>query len=218
MARRRPTISPRWEFRSFGHEIANPFFPGILLPGLIFTVIMRGPGSTSGFTGITKTTTCSTALATSLCAPRSVSRPSLFFDLTLASATDVIGNALQMSFELLIEILQYGSFIGPIVGGVIAYRTCVLLKNTNAHPIQRPVGGIMTRDPAGATTPSAPHTTAMTVATATWATATRVTAKTVTATARGRPSSERPAGTRAKTNQTRRLEPWRFAAFSSRHR
>jgi hypothetical protein len=54
-----------------------------------------------------------------------------------------------MSFELLIEILQYGSFIGPIVGGVIAYRTCVLLKNTNAHPIQRPVGGIMTRDAHG---------------------------------------------------------------------
>ena len=54
-----------------------------------------------------------------------------------------------MSFELLIEILQYGSFIGPIVGGVIAYRTCVLLKNTNAHPIQRPVGGIMTRDARG---------------------------------------------------------------------
>ena len=35
------------------------------------------------------------------------------------------------------------------IGGVVAYRTCVLLKNTDAHPIQRPVGGIMTRDARG---------------------------------------------------------------------
>ena len=28
---------PHWEFRSFGHEMANPFFPGFLLPGIVFT-------------------------------------------------------------------------------------------------------------------------------------------------------------------------------------
>jgi hypothetical protein len=54
-----------------------------------------------------------------------------------------------MSFELLIEILQYGSFIGPIVGGIRGLPDCVLLQNTDAHPIQRPVGGIMIRDARG---------------------------------------------------------------------
>jgi hypothetical protein len=72
-----------------------------------------------------------------------------FFDLTLASATDLIGNSLQMSFELLIEILQYGSFIGPIIGFFVAYRTCLLLQSSGAHPIQRPVGGIIVRDARG---------------------------------------------------------------------
>ena len=34
---------PHWEFRSFGHEMANPFFPGLLLPGIVFTVIYAWP-------------------------------------------------------------------------------------------------------------------------------------------------------------------------------
>ena len=72
-----------------------------------------------------------------------------FTDLTLASATDVIGTGLHISFELLIEILQYGSFIGPIVGLFVAYEVCLLLQRTAAHPIQRPVGGIMIRDARG---------------------------------------------------------------------
>ena len=81
-----------------------------------------------------------------------------FTDLTLASATDVIGTGLHISFELLIEILQYGSFIGPIVGLFVAYEVCLLLQRTAAHPIQRPVGGIMIRDAHGAYhTIGAPH-------------------------------------------------------------
>ncbi len=81
-----------------------------------------------------------------------------FIDLTLASATDVIGTGLHISFELLIEILQYGSFIGPIVGLFVAYEVCLVLQRTGAHPIQRPVGGIIIRDAQGGFhTVGAPH-------------------------------------------------------------
>ena len=81
-----------------------------------------------------------------------------FIDLTLASATDVIGTGLHISFELLIEILQYGSFIGPIVGLFVAYEVCLVLQRTAAHPIQRPVGGIIIRDAQGGYhTVGAPH-------------------------------------------------------------
>ena len=108
---------PHWEFRSFGHEIANPFFPGILLPGLVFTVIYAWPW-------IDKRLYADYGEHNLLDRPRDkplrtavgVAALVFFADLTLASATDVIGNGLQISFERLIEILQYGSFIGPIVG------------------------------------------------------------------------------------------------------
>jgi ubiquinol-cytochrome c reductase cytochrome b subunit len=142
---------PHWEFRSFGHEIANPFFPGILLPGLVFTVIYAWPW-------IDKRLYADYEEHNLLDRPRDkplrtafgVAALLFFADLTLASATDVIGNGLQVSFERLIEILQYGSFIGPIVGGLVAYRVCILLQGGRIHPIQRPVGGIIVRDPRGA--------------------------------------------------------------------
>jgi ubiquinol-cytochrome c reductase cytochrome b subunit len=141
---------PHWEFRSFGHEIANPFFPGILLPGIIFTIVYAWPW-------IDKRIYNDYGEHNLLDRPRDkpfrtavgVAALAFFVDLTLASATDLIGNGLQMSFELLIEILQYGSFIGPIVAGIVTYRVCLLLQHSGAHPIQHPVGGIIIRDAHG---------------------------------------------------------------------
>jgi ubiquinol-cytochrome c reductase cytochrome b subunit len=141
---------PHWEFRSFGHELANPFFPGLLLPGIVFTVIY-------GWPWIDKRIYNDYGPHNLLDRPRDkpmrtavgVAGLIFFTDLTLASATDVIGNGLHISFELLIEILQYGSFIGPIVGFFAAYEVCLLLQHQVAHPIQRPVGGIIMRDAQG---------------------------------------------------------------------
>jgi quinol---cytochrome-c reductase cytochrome b subunit len=150
---------PHWEFRSLGHELANPFFPGLLLPGIVFTVIYAWPW-------IDKRIYSDYGHHNLLDRPRDkplrtaigVAALIFFTDLTLASATDVIGTGLHISFELLIEILQYGSFIGPIVGLFVAYEVCLLLQRTAAHPIQRPVGGIMIRDARGAYhTIGAPH-------------------------------------------------------------
>ena len=142
---------PHWEFRSFGHEIANPFFPGILLPGIVFTIMYAWPAIDRRLFG-------DYGEHNLLDRPRdkplrtAVGVAALFFfaDLTVASATDLIGNALNVSFELLIEILQYGSFVAPIIAGVVTYKVCQLLEAQNAHPIQRPVGGIMVRDARGA--------------------------------------------------------------------
>jgi len=141
---------PHWEFRSFGHEIPNPFFPGILLPGIVFTVIYAWPWIDKKlFNDYEEHNLLDRPRDRPLRTAVGVAALLFFADLTLASATDLIGNGLQMSFELLIEMLQYGSFIGPIVGFFVAYRTCLLLQRTGAHPIQRPVGGIIVRDARG---------------------------------------------------------------------
>jgi ubiquinol-cytochrome c reductase cytochrome b subunit len=142
---------PHWEFRSFGHEIANPFFPGILLPGLVFTVIYAWPWIDKRlYADYEEHNLLDRPRDKPLRAAFGVAALIFFVDLTLASATDVIGNGLQISFERLIEILQYGSFVGPIVGGLVAYRVCTLLQGGNVHPIQRPVAGIIVRDERGA--------------------------------------------------------------------
>src|ERR1700722_5002428 len=142
---------PHWEFRSWGHEIANPFFPGLLIPGLVFTPMFMWPW-------IDKMIYKDHGPHNLLDRPRDkpfrtavgVAALAFFTDLTFASATDLIATDIKVSFERLIEILQYGALIGPIVAGAIAYQVCLALNRTNAHPIQKPVGGIIVRDKTGA--------------------------------------------------------------------
>ncbi len=75
----------------------------------------------------------------------------IFFSvLTLACATDLLANNLHIAFERLIEILQYSALVGPVVGFLVAYKACQALQRSGAHPIQRPVGGIIIRTADGA--------------------------------------------------------------------
>jgi ubiquinol-cytochrome c reductase cytochrome b subunit len=44
-------LFPNWEFRGFGHAVANPFFPAVLLPGVTFLVLYLWPFLEARFTG-----------------------------------------------------------------------------------------------------------------------------------------------------------------------
>jgi ubiquinol-cytochrome c reductase cytochrome b subunit len=142
---------PHWEFRSFGHEIANPLFPGLLIPGLVFTIMYAWPW-------IDKRIYKDYGPHNLLDRPRDKPFRTgvgvagiIFFTVeTLATATDLLANDLHVSFERLIEILQYGILIAPVVGFAIAYKTCQALQKGNSHPIQRPVGGVILRASDGA--------------------------------------------------------------------
>src|SRR5439155_7696758 len=43
-------VMPPWEIRAFGFEIPNPFYPGVLLPGLFFGVLYLWPFLEARFT------------------------------------------------------------------------------------------------------------------------------------------------------------------------
>ncbi|HLI23932.1 MAG TPA: ubiquinol-cytochrome c reductase cytochrome b subunit [Acidimicrobiales bacterium] len=141
---------PHWEFRSFGHEIANPFFPGILMPGIVFTILYAWPA-------IDKRLFHDFAEHNLLDRPRDnpvrtaigVAGLTFFTDLTLASATDLLGNNLIMPFERLIEILQIGAIVAPPITGIIAYKVCKSLLSRQTHPIRRPHGGVIIRTADG---------------------------------------------------------------------
>ena len=142
---------PHWEFRSFGHEIANPFFPGLLIPGVIFGIMFAWPW-------IDKKIYNDYRAHNLLDRPRDkpfrtgvgAAAVVFFADLTLACGTDLLANNLHIPFERLIEVLQWGAFVGPIVAFLIAYKTCLSLQRVGSHPIQRPVGGIIYRSATGA--------------------------------------------------------------------
>ena len=44
-------LFPNWEYRGFGHAVANPFFPAVLLPGVTFLVLYLWPFLEARFTG-----------------------------------------------------------------------------------------------------------------------------------------------------------------------
>jgi ubiquinol-cytochrome c reductase cytochrome b subunit len=142
---------PHWEFRSFGHEIANPVFPGLLIPGLVVTIMYVWPW-------IDKRVYSDYGVHNLLDRPRDkpfrtgvgVAAIVFFTDLTFATATDLLANNTHIGFERLIEILQVGALVGPIIGFLIAYKACQALQRTGSHPIQRPVGGIIIRTAEGA--------------------------------------------------------------------
>ncbi len=142
---------PHWEFRSWGHEIANPVFPGVLIPGLVFTLIYAWPW-------LDKRIYNDYGPHNLLDRPRDkpfrtavgVGGIIFFIVLTLACATDLLANNFHIGFERLIEILQIAALVGPVVGGIIAYKACKALLRTDAHPIQRPIGGVIVRTADGA--------------------------------------------------------------------
>ena len=43
-------LFPNWEFRGFGHAVANPFFPAVLLPGVTFLALYLWPFLEARFT------------------------------------------------------------------------------------------------------------------------------------------------------------------------
>jgi len=142
---------PHWEFRSWGYEIANPFFPGILFPGILFTLMYAWPlidariyhdHVAHNLLDRPRDKPMRTAVG--------VAALAFFIVCTMASASDLLGNDLHIGYERIIEILQIGVFVGPIVSGFIAYRACVALQRTGTRVIQKPVGGVIVRTPDGA--------------------------------------------------------------------
>ncbi len=142
---------PHWEFRSFGHEIPNPFFPGLLIPGLVFTIMYAWPW-------IDKKIYNDYGPHNLLDRPRDkpfrtgigVAAIIFFSVLTIACADDILSADFHIPFERMIEILQYSVLVGPVVGFIIAYKACQALQRSHAHPIQRPIGGIIVRTADGA--------------------------------------------------------------------
>lgn len=144
-------IWPHWEFRSFGVEIPNPFFPGLLFPGIIFGVMFAWPW-------IDKKIYNDYRVHNLLDRPRDkpfrtafgVAAVIFFTILTAASGDDILAINLHIPFERVYEYLQYGLVAGPVIGFAIAYKACQALQRTDAHPIQRPLGGVIYRTKDGA--------------------------------------------------------------------
>jgi ubiquinol-cytochrome c reductase cytochrome b subunit len=126
-------LAPAWEIRAFGHTIPNPFFPGVLLPGLTFLLLYLWPFIEHRFTGDrephnllqrprerpVQTAIGATALA--------------FYGLLfLAASNDIAARMLGVSVFTITWVFRIAVIVLPPVVGFVVYRMLRTLASSGA--------------------------------------------------------------------------------------
>ncbi|MGA7269535.1 MAG: ubiquinol-cytochrome c reductase cytochrome b subunit [Acidimicrobiia bacterium] len=136
-------IFPSWDITMFGHEIPNPFFPGVLLPGITFLLLYAWPFLEARLTG-------DRAMHNLLDRPRdrpvrtSLGLTTLVFYAVLffAGSNDLIARWFRADVHDITLTFRWLVVILPVVVGVITY---VLLKSLAGSDAER-----LSEMPAGA--------------------------------------------------------------------
>jgi ubiquinol-cytochrome c reductase cytochrome b subunit len=126
---------PGWEIRVAGFEIPNPFFPGVLLAGLTFTLLFLWPFLEARVTG-------DHAEHSLLDRPRQ--RPvrtalgaatiSFYVVLFLGGAADVLASTFGLSVNAVLWTFRFLVLLLPPVVGWMVYRLCKELSARDGVP------------------------------------------------------------------------------------
>ncbi|HLW17379.1 MAG TPA: cytochrome bc complex cytochrome b subunit [Actinomycetota bacterium] len=115
-------IFPSWEIRIHGVVIPNPFFPGVLLPGITFGLLYAWPIVERRFTG---------DYAAHHLLERPHDRPvrsaigvtalTFYIVLFLAGANDLMAKWFSVPVETITWVLRIGVIVTPLVTGAVTY-------------------------------------------------------------------------------------------------
>jgi ubiquinol-cytochrome c reductase cytochrome b subunit len=143
-------LMPGWEVRAFGFEVPNPFFPGVLLPGLTFTLLYLWPFLEARATGDhhehhlldrPRERPLRTALG--------VATLTFYTVLTFGGGADVLAVTFGLSVNAIFWTFRALLFVLPPVTAWVAYRLCrELVLRDRLPPAQR--------DHVGRPAPAAP--------------------------------------------------------------
>jgi len=143
-------VMPGWEIRAFGHTVANPFFPGALLPGLTFAGLYLWPWVERRFTH-------------DLDAHNLLDRPrdapvrtgigaaviAFYTVLFLAGGNDILSSIFGIAPESVTNTFRILLVIGPVVAFTVTRSACLGLARSGAHPLEGPVGSRVRRTATG---------------------------------------------------------------------
>jgi ubiquinol-cytochrome c reductase cytochrome b subunit len=147
-------IMPGWEFRAWGFEIPNPFFPGILLAGLTFGLLYAWPFLEARVTGEhaehhlldrPRQRPVRTALGVATIAFYTVS--------FLGGAADVLASTFGLSVNAILWTFRFLILLAPPIAGWFTYRLCKELSERDGVPTAsrvsvREIPGRLRRGPA----------------------------------------------------------------------
>jgi ubiquinol-cytochrome c reductase cytochrome b subunit len=144
-------IFPPWETRAFGYEIPNPFYPGVLVPGIVFGLLYLWPFLEARVTG-------DHAPHHVLDRPRDhpartgfgVAGLSFVVLLQLAASNDILANWLYSSVATITWTFRIVVLAIPPILGYLAYRLMKALQESRAERLL----DLSLQDLAGARPPS----------------------------------------------------------------
>ncbi len=131
-------LFPGWEIRAFGHEIPAPFFPGVVLPGIVFTVMFLWPAIERRITGdreehnllnFPRELPWRTALGAAVLMFMTV--------LTIAGGNDLIAAFFGVSVEDMTRVLRVLVFVLPVLAYAVTYYLMRELRKSDLHPVKR---------------------------------------------------------------------------------
>ncbi len=132
-------LMPPWEIRAFGFEIPNPFFPGVLIPGITFGLLLAWPFLEARFTGDRAEHHVldrprDRPLRTSL----GVATLAFYTVLGLGGASDALSQLFDISVNRIIWILRVLAFVVPVAAGLVTHRLCLELQARDGVPQEEP--------------------------------------------------------------------------------
>jgi len=146
-------LMPPWEIRAFGYTVPNPFFPGVLVPGLFFGLLYAWPLLEARFTK-------DRAEHHLLDRPRDhpvrtavgVAALTFFLVLFVAGGNDVLAAHFDVSVNSITWVLRVLLLVLPAVTALFAYRLAKELSVERPGPEPPPLpspGHVLRRNEAG---------------------------------------------------------------------
>ena len=127
-------IFPPWELRAFGYEIPNPFFPGVLLPGITFTLLYLWPFLESR---VTKDYAPHHLLDNPRDHPArtALGAATLTFYVVIfaAASNDLVAKWFRIPIETLTWSARVLALVAPVVVGLFVHRLMVALNESRAE-------------------------------------------------------------------------------------
>ena len=143
-------VMPPWEIRAFGHTVPNPFFPGVLLPGLTFAGLYLWPFLEARLTkdrephnllNLPRDAPVRTAIGAAALAFYTL----LFF----AGANDILAVQFRVAPESITNAFRVLLFVLPAIVFLVTRKVCRDLQRSGVHPAKHPVGSRVERTPTG---------------------------------------------------------------------
>ena len=141
---------PNWEWGLFGHTIGELFLPGLIVPGMVFTVLALWPSLEARLTGDHEWHNfAQRPREAPMRSALGAAGAAFFVVLVLAGGNDVVAKYLGVEVDTLNVVLRLAVFVAPVVCGLVTFRICRDLRDRLVHPIAAPERLTFRRNDAG---------------------------------------------------------------------